>query len=100
MSDSSSNRGGVTLLGLVFIVFLTLKLTDKIEWSWWWVTAPLWGPLGLFLVAAGLVAAAAVLFTGVARLFGRKPKTPQQKTAEALTALAKRLQSKRSHWMD
>lgn len=28
---------------LLFIVFLVLKLTGQINWSWWWVTAPLWG---------------------------------------------------------
>ena len=26
-----------------FLVFLTLKLTQVIDWSYWWVTAPLWG---------------------------------------------------------
>ena len=30
------------MLGAVFIVFLVLKLTGVIDWSWWWVTAPLW----------------------------------------------------------
>ncbi len=28
---------------LLFLVFLILKLTHVIAWSWWWVTAPLWG---------------------------------------------------------
>lgn len=32
---------------LLFILFLILKLTGVIDWSWWWVTAPLWIPLGL-----------------------------------------------------
>ena len=41
--------GGVGFLGLLFIVFLVLKLTNVIAWSWWWITAPLWGPLALFL---------------------------------------------------
>lgn len=27
---------------LMFLVFMTLKLTDFIDWSWWWITAPLW----------------------------------------------------------
>ena len=27
---------------ILFIVFLVLKLTNVINWSWWWVTAPLW----------------------------------------------------------
>jgi len=30
-------------LGLLFIVLLVLKLTDTIDWSWLWITAPLWG---------------------------------------------------------
>lgn len=32
----------VGLGGLVFVVFLVLKLTGYIDWSWWWVTSPLW----------------------------------------------------------
>jgi hypothetical protein len=49
------SSGGVGLGGLVFIVFLVLKLTDTIDWSWWWVTAPLWGPFGLILVGLLLI---------------------------------------------
>jgi hypothetical protein len=48
-SSSSSSSGGIGLLGATFLVFLTLKLLGKISWSWWWVTAPLWGGLALFL---------------------------------------------------
>ena len=51
MSDSnSSNSGGITVLGLLGIVFVTLKLCGVIDWSWWWVTAPFWGPIA-FVVA-------------------------------------------------
>lgn len=35
---------GMGLGGGIFLVFLTLKLTSHIDWSWWWVTAPLWAP--------------------------------------------------------
>ena len=35
---------------VLFIVFLVLKLTHLIAWSWWWVTAPLWAPIALVLV--------------------------------------------------
>ena len=35
---------------VLFIVFLVLKLTNTIDWSWWWITAPLWIPIGLALV--------------------------------------------------
>lgn len=52
MSDnnSSSADGGVSLCELVFIVFLVLKLCKVINWSWWWVTSPLWIPLALGIV--------------------------------------------------
>lgn len=33
----------------LFITFLVLKLTHVIDWSWWWVTAPVWGPFALVL---------------------------------------------------
>ena len=35
---------------ILFIVFLVLKLTGNIDWSWWWVTSPLWLPLVLLFV--------------------------------------------------
>jgi hypothetical protein len=40
----------VTPLFLLFLTFLVLKLTGHITWSWWWVTAPLWGGAALCLV--------------------------------------------------
>lgn len=27
---------------ILFVVFLVLKLCHVIDWSWWWVTAPMW----------------------------------------------------------
>lgn len=54
--------------GLVFLIFLVLKLTEVINWSWWWVTAPLWGP-ALFAVAIFSVAG---LIIGICALFGKR----------------------------
>jgi len=42
MSKSTSHVGGIGFTGLLTIVFITLKLIDKIDWSWWWVLSPLW----------------------------------------------------------
>ena len=43
---------------ILFIVFLVLKLTNVINWSWWWVTAPLWIPSAIIIGIAllGVVA--------------------------------------------
>jgi Transmembrane Fragile-X-F protein len=38
--------------GLLFLLFLALKLTHYIDWSWWWVTAPLWIGLAIYLSIA------------------------------------------------
>ena len=35
---------------ILFIIFLILKLTSTIDWSWWWITAPLWIPIILATV--------------------------------------------------
>ena len=35
------------LIGLLGIVFITLKLIGVIDWSWWWVTTPFWIPAGI-----------------------------------------------------
>lgn len=49
MSNSnSSSSGGIGFFGLLGIVFITLKLLGIITWSWWWVTAPLWGRISSF----------------------------------------------------
>lgn len=37
---------------IVFIVFLTLKLSSAIRWSWLWVTSPLWIVTALVLLVA------------------------------------------------
>jgi len=60
------------LPGLVFVVFLVLKLIDKIDWSWWWVTAPLWGPVVLLFSISTLLFTVYVLikcFMGIFRQF-------------------------------
>lgn len=37
-----TSSGGIGFAGLLTIVFITLKLTGVIAWSWWWVLSPLW----------------------------------------------------------
>ena len=35
---------------LLLVLFVALKLTGVIAWSWWWVLSPLWIPLALALL--------------------------------------------------
>mgnify|MGYP003537244444 CR=1 FL=1 len=54
---SNSNKHNVIGLDIIlFLIFLVLKLTGSIDWSWWWVTAPLWiGFAILFVIAIFMI---------------------------------------------
>jgi len=41
---------GIGIIGMLGILFVGLKLTGYIDWSWWYVTLPFWGGLALFLL--------------------------------------------------
>ena len=56
MSNNNNSSSGLGLGVILFLIFMTLKLTGNITWSWWYVTLPLWGPLLLVLVVMGIVA--------------------------------------------
>jgi uncharacterized protein (DUF983 family) len=45
----------ITFSGLLFILFLGLKLAGFITWSWIWVTAPLWIPLAIAMFMMSIV---------------------------------------------
>ena len=54
MSTSTTTASsGVSLGFLEFLtlIFITLKLTGYIDWSWWWVLSPLWLQLVVFVFA-------------------------------------------------
>lgn len=61
-SSSSSSSGGIGFVGLLTIVFITLKLTGNIGWSWWWVLSPIWITV-LMVVAIILFAVGVAAFS-------------------------------------
>ena len=53
---------GIGFAGALTLLFIYLKLTDKIDWSWFWVLSPLWisvmivlGILFIALIIIGVV---------------------------------------------
>jgi hypothetical protein len=58
---------GIPLPLAAFGVFLGLKLSDTIDWSWWWVTAPLWASAALFLAMFALTAVLTTLALTIKR---------------------------------
>lgn len=47
MSESKRVTVEFPIVGLLGLIFITLKLTGYINWSWLWVLAPFWIPLAL-----------------------------------------------------
>jgi hypothetical protein len=56
---NSSNSLSLSLI--IFVVFLTLKLSGVIDWSWWWVISPLWLPFALVLAVIGIISIFALI---------------------------------------
>ncbi len=63
--ENNSNNGWFALA--LTLVFIVLKLTQQIDWSWWWVLSPLWLPLALVLCLAAIVVIFMALFGGFMR---------------------------------
>jgi len=47
---NSNTNVGVGFSGLLTILFIGLKLTGYITWSWWWVLSPIWISLSIVLI--------------------------------------------------
>lgn len=55
--NNNRNSGGIGFVGLLTILFIALKLTGTIAWSWVWVLSPLWIVFGLWLLVVVLAVA-------------------------------------------
>ena len=53
-TKTTTSSSGIGFVGLLTIVFITLKLTGYIDWSWLWVLSPIWISIALvFLLIFG-----------------------------------------------
>lgn len=55
MQNENSRNIGVGFWGLLGLLFIALKLMGHIDWSWWWVLAPIWGPVAFIAIIIMLV---------------------------------------------
>lgn len=58
---------GISFTQVLVLVFVVLKLTDNIDWSWFWVLSPLWIPLGVFLGLGAVFIVGGVLLWLIAK---------------------------------
>ena len=71
MSDKvqTASSGGVSFCSLLTGLFIGLKLTDHIDWSWWWVLAPMWLPITVVLGACLLIVVVCGMIMGMINVF-------------------------------
>lgn len=60
MSNTTKVQSSFPFLSILCLIFITLKLTGYIAWSWWWVLAPIWIPLAIVCVLFLIVGCIAV----------------------------------------
>jgi hypothetical protein len=68
MSDKKTTSG-IGIGTVLFLIFLTLKLAEigpVANWSWWWVTSPLWIPLALVIAIVAIAAIVAIIVAIIA----------------------------------
>ena len=51
MRDKTTARIGLNFAEVLGVVFIALRLCGVIDWPWVWVLAPIWVPIGLWLLA-------------------------------------------------
>ncbi len=58
---ASSGGVGIGFGGLLTIVLIVLQLCGVINWSWWWVLAPLWLPIATLIVFSIILVVVVIL---------------------------------------
>jgi hypothetical protein len=61
MSKTTVVKKGMKTTSVLGVLFVVLKLTGFITWSWWWVTVPFWGGWALIFIGLGLFVLLALL---------------------------------------
>lgn len=68
MSKESNSSSGIGFFGALTLLFIGLKLTNVIDWPWWIVLAPIYGPLVIIIIILLLAA----LYTIIkVKIFGK-----------------------------
>lgn len=55
LNYSNQKSTGVSFFSLLGLLFIGLKLGGIIDWSWWWVLAPIWGPAAIAVIIIFIV---------------------------------------------
>lgn len=59
--DHNSSSKGVGFCSILAIVFIVLKLTHYIDWSWIWVLSPIWIPIAFVILVFAIIGIAGII---------------------------------------
>jgi hypothetical protein len=71
-NQAQTSSSGIGFSGLLTIVFITLKLTGVISWSWWWVLSPIWISFALVIGILGACLLLPIIFAAIVAIFVKK----------------------------
>lgn len=78
MADSKASAS-IGFGGALFLLFLGLRLTDHIDWAWYWVAAPLWAPLAIVAAVASVFGVVMLIAHALDRRDMRRRKAQRAK---------------------
>ena len=64
MTTNYYSGGGIGFVGALTILFIALKLCDKIDWSWFWVLSPIWISIGVVVLVLLIILVSMIIFAG------------------------------------
>lgn len=70
--ETTSSIVSLNFLEALFLLFLGLKLGNVIDWSWWWVFAPIWIPIVLVVAIIGIMAITVMIGAVIAKSKGQQ----------------------------
>ena len=55
MKDKNVRNSGMGFISVLTLIFVVLKLTNNISWSWIWVLSPIWISIILIILIFGII---------------------------------------------
>ena len=55
MKDKNVRNSGMCFISVLTLIFIVLKLTNNIVWSWIWVLSPIWISIILMILIFGII---------------------------------------------
>ena len=55
MKNNKNTNKSLGLFDILLVIFIVLKLTGLVDWSWWWVLSPIW--IAVLILLFGFIVA-------------------------------------------